>query len=612
IAHYHFCKHDRQPGESVMTYVAALCRLTEHCEYGNILDDMLRDWLVCGITNDRTQRRLFAEGANMDFQKAFDTAVSMETAAKNAEELKSEGQPAVSPLHVLQSEGWASQYGGMHVPHTCWFKQEVCHSCKKKGHTQRMCQAEKWKKPFKSQMPAKSAYHMDDFEKEEDGGHTNKTEDHEHMALLRASQPKEKPYLCTPQVEGIDLTMETDTGASVSVVGKTYKRLGRPKLKATKTVLRTYTGEPKVLGEAQVGGELSRTSRYGTTLYCFGDGPSLLGRNWLNKIFWKEIKHVTTALTKSSEIAGQFPTVFQEGMGTLRGIKAKIYVDSQVPSKFFKARVVPFLKKEVQSELERLQEEGIISPVQFSDWVAPIVPVRKPNEEIRRWGDYKLTVNQAARLPRNGMFAVLSRSKTFTKLDLPQAYTQIELDKESRKFVTVNTKGLFQYNRLPYGVASAPAIFQCVMDSLLQGIPKVVVHLDGILITGDSEEEHAKNLQEVLKRLASAGLRLKREKCKSGVSSVVYLGHKTNATGLHPIPEKVRAIVEAPNPKNVSKLKSFLGMLHYYAKFMPNLSTVMAPLCQLLAKNTKWKRGRDQQQIYEESKRLLVHYDPEK
>uniref|UniRef100_H2ZYX7 Peptidase A2 domain-containing protein n=1 Tax=Latimeria chalumnae TaxID=7897 RepID=H2ZYX7_LATCH len=317
IACCHFYKHDHQPGESVMTYVTALHQLTEHCEYGNILDDMLRDWMVCGIADDRTQRRLFEEGTNIDFQKAFDIAVSMETAAKNAENLKAS------------------------------LPSPPCMFCSQK------------------------AYHVDNFEKEEDGGDTSGTE---IMSIL-SCYPKEKPYLCTLQVEGIDLIMEIDTGASISVVGETtYKRMSRPKFKATKTVLRTYTDEPiKVLGEAQVRVSYQGQAVMAPLYIVSGDGPSLL-----------EIKHVITTLTKSSEIAGQFASVFQEEMGTLRGIKAKIYVDSQVPPMFFKARVMPFaLKMRVEGEPERLQEEGVISPVQFSDWAAPIVPVRKPNGDIR-------------------------------------------------------------------------------------------------------------------------------------------------------------------------------------------------------------------------------------
>jgi len=101
--------------------------------------------------------------------------------------------------------------------------------------------------------------------------------------------------------------------------------------------------------------------------------------------------------------------------------------------------------------------------------------------------------------------------KTFSKLDMSQAYQHIPLDKNSRKYVVINThRGLFQYNRLPFGVSSAPGIFQRVMESLLSGVPNVVVYLDDILVTGPTEEEHLAALEEVLRRLQAAGLRLKR------------------------------------------------------------------------------------------------------
>ena len=163
-----------------------------------------------------------------------------------------------------------------------------------------------------------------------------------------------------------------------------------------------------------------------------------------------------------------------------------------------------------------MTKEGIVEPVQFADWAAPIVPVLKSDKEsLRLCGDYKLTVNQAAKLdqypiPRvEDLFSALSGGKSFSKLDMSQAYQQIELDEESKQFVVVNThKGLFRYNRLPFGVSSAPAIFQRVMESLLQGLSGVVVYLDDILVTGRTEEEHLSRLEEVLTRLEQAGLRL--------------------------------------------------------------------------------------------------------
>ena len=131
----------------------------------------------------------------------------------------------------------------------------------------------------------------------------------------------------------------------------------------------------------------------------------------------------------------------------------------------------------MEEELERLLALEVIQPVQFSDWAAPIVAVMKPDGRIRICGDYKVTVNQAAKLekypiPRiDELFASFASGKVFTTLDLSHAYLQVPLDEESRHYVTINThKGLFQYTRLPFGVASAPSIFQHIMENLLQGI----------------------------------------------------------------------------------------------------------------------------------------------
>ena len=116
------------------------------------------------------------------------------------------------------------------------------------------------------------------------------------------------------------------------------------------------------------------------------------------------------------------------------------------------------------------------------------------------------------------------------------------------------------------------------MDNLLAGIPGVVVYLDDIRITGPSEKEHLQSLEEVLKRLEQSGLRARKSKCSFMAQSVSYLGHKIDAEGLHPLSDKLQAVKEAPTPRNVSELKSYLGLLTYYGKFLPNLATQLHPL----------------------------------
>ena len=112
------------------------------------------------------------------------------------------------------------------------------------------------------------------------------------------------------------------------------------------------------------------------------------------------------------------------------------------------------------------------------------------------------------------LLATLGGGEKFTKLDMSQAYQQLQLDHESKRYTTINThKGLFQYNRLPYGISSAPGIFQRNMENLLQNIPYVIVRVDDILVSGANDGDHLNNLKEVFKRLVKAGLRLKKGKC---------------------------------------------------------------------------------------------------
>ena len=248
-------------------------------------------------------------------------------------------------------------------------------------------------------------------------------------------------------------------------------------------------------------------------IYTKGEGPTLLGRNWLSQI-WSKIHYTTSP--GLHELLAKYPEVFQEGLGSLKGYEAKISVDPNATPCFFKARSVPYaMREKVEAELDRLVVEGTLVPVEYSDWATPIVAVVKSDlKSVRICGDFKVTVNPVSQLHRypipkiEDIFATLEGGKTFTKLDLSQAYRQLKLDAESQEYLVINThKGLFHYTRLPFGISSAPGIFQKAMETLLQGISHVTVYIDDILITGENDVDHLQTLETVLERLAKAGLR---------------------------------------------------------------------------------------------------------
>ena len=195
-------------------------------------------------------------------------------------------------------------------------------------------------------------------------------------------------------------------------------------------------------------------------------------------------------------------------------------------------------------------------------------------------------------------------SKVFSKLDLLHAYAQLSVDQVSQDYLTINThKGLYSYTMLPYGVKSAPKIFQAKMDQLLQGLEKVVCMQD-ILTDGSDAEENLFILKEVMDRLHQYNVHLKLSKCaflQTG-KKVVFLGLRITVKGLFLVEEKIEAVRRAPVPSNVCKLRPFLGMVQYYHPFLPGLATTLVPLHQLLQKEVPWNWTIECQQAYETCK----------
>ena len=270
-----------------------------------------------------------------------------------------------------------------------------------------------------------------------------------------------------------------------------------------------------------------------------------------------------------------------------------------------------------------MEGEGILERVAYSQWAAPIVSVPKPEGAIRICGDYKVTINPQLEvdqypLPKpDAIFSTLSEGKWFSKIDLTHAYQQLKLSPTSRELVTINThRGLYQYTRLPFGVASAPAIFQKVMDTVLQGLPKVICYLDDIFISASTPEEHLDNVKQVLQRLEQYGIRARKTKCAFMCAAVEYLGHRVDSKGLHTLESKVTAVMDAPRPRDVQELRYFLGLVHYYGKFLQNLSTLLHPLNQLLKQGSKWHWSKECDKAFTKAKHCLVtapvlaHYNP--
>ena len=279
----------------------------------------------------------------------------------------------------------------------------------------------------------------------------------------------------------------------------------------------------------------------------------------------------------------------------------------------------------MEDQLEAEIEAGILEPVRTSEWACQIVPiVKQDGKSIRICGNFKQTANRAIKVDKHpvpkvkDMFAKLSGGKVFAKLDLSRAYQQLKVAEEHRSLLTINThRGLFRYRRLAFGVSSAVGIFQREMERLLAGIPGIFIYLDDILLSGRSDDELLVRLEQVLQVFQEAGLKVKPEKCVFLTKKVEYLGYVLDSAGAHATEAKVRAITDSPVPKNVTELKSFLGIFNYYSRFIPKRAQTLSPLYDLLKKNQPWSWEECHRAAFDECKnllvsnQLLVHFDPD-
>ena len=541
---YKFNTHIRNAKGTVADYVAALREIAQHCEYKDSLQDLLRDRLVCGVNHEGITNRLLAE-KKLTYDKAMELAQAIESAERDTKQLKAAQATSTPPVHYSstkrpdhkqkkgkeQSKSTKPQgspivcyrCGGAHLATACRFISTVCHACKKRGHLARVCRS---RPNLGRQAISKNAHHL--VETEEELEFASDDEDAYHMFAVRSKSCK--PIIRTITINGVPTPMELDTSAAYSVITQiTYQRIAQQKgvsdLEPSDLKLRSYSGQLiKVLGQLPVVVTHGEKQYELYVLVVDGEGPDLLGRDWMDvlKITFS-VGEVHTVKQESSlqEILAKHSSLFTAELGCLKGMEVKLNVNPNATPRFFKARTVPLaLKEKVEKELDKLQSMEIISPVQFSTWAAPIVPVLKQSGEVRICGDYKITINQACTadsypLPKvDDLLANLAGGQFFSKLDLSQAYLQLPLDERSKEFVTVNThRGLYRYNRLPFGVSSAPSIFQRTIENLLQGIKGVSVYIDDILISGSTLHEHLKILDTVLEKLQTSGLKLNKTKC---------------------------------------------------------------------------------------------------
>ncbi|XP_041784951.1 uncharacterized protein K02A2.6-like [Anopheles merus] len=469
----------------------------------------------------------------------------------------------------------------MHFVRNCPFSEHQCKQCNRIGHKEGYCGCYSKRqtvpgggeKKTSNQSPSNQPSNQQTNQPANRQNNPRKVNARgvyivNHIVNHIANRSSNRKYVPT-LINGVATRLQLDTASDITVISKqTWNNLGNPSIIKPTIQAINVSGKPlHLMGEFQCDVSINGKTARGRCFVTTTANLNLLGIDWIDLF--------------------------------------KLCFLSKRPVPF---NTIPL----VDAELTRLQSLGILEPVDFSEWAAPILAVRKPNGRVRICADYSTGLNEALEpnhypLPTpEEIFAQLNGSTVFSIVDLSDAYLQLEVDDDSKKLLTINThRGLFRFNRLAPGVKSAPGVFQRVVDGMIADIPGVRSFIDDVIVFGKDISSHATSLNLLFQWLKEYGFHVKAEKCHSFQSQLGYLGHIVDKQGIRPDPEKVKAIAALPSPTNVSELRSYLGAVNFYGRFVRNIHELRHPMDQLLKKDVKWQWTPACQQAFDQFKRTL-------
>lgn len=302
-------------------------------------------------------------------------------------------------------------------------------------------------------------------------------------------------------------------------------------------------------------------------------------------------------------------------IGLTNKAQIKIKLNNEHPFSYRPYRLSSAQQVKVNEQISDLLNEGIISPSN-SEYSSPIIIVKKKTGEDRICIDYRKlnsnTIKDRFPIPNiEDCLQKLGNMEYFTVLDLASGYYQIPVSDCSKKYTSfVTPNGQFEFNRMPFGLANAPAEFQRMINRLCQELGgRIIGYLDDIIIPSKTVAEGISLFREVLDKLLEYGLTLKITKCKIMASTVNYLGHEISKFGIRPGNDKISCVKNFPTPSSVHEVRQFIGLASYFRKFISNFSIIAAPLTNLTRKDFKFCWNDEQENAFQILKQKLCQRD---
>lgn len=610
-------QQENQPFDSFLTELRKAVKTTGYKDQ----DDMIRDRIVMGIWEHSTQERLLREG-KLTLNKAIDLCRATEVSKSQAKVLQNE-----SHINSLRKRGngqgtrdnenkkvLCKYCGYKHMKNIkCPAFGKTCANCQGKNHFAAVC---------RSKCKQKEKKKVHEVESKNDDAESGSDSQEFYVDSVKQVEGVTEKTVWTQKVvieDKVEVNFKLDTGAEVSVLPMQILRKHKlnERIKPTNISLVSYGSDNFQLKAL---GEVNLNCKIGNREVCLnfvvvdvkGQSPLLGLPACVNLRLIKRVASCSVVFKSLSDVINKFRLAF-DGLGSLPK-EHKISLKSDAVPYIQSPRRVPrALHDRLKLKLHQLESQGIIQQLDGpSEWLNPLVIVEKANGDLRLCLDPKYLNNAIQRehflIPTAEEIALkLCNKEYFTVLDMKDGYFQIKLDEESSNYTAFGTPfGRYKFLRLPFGIKSAPEVFQKRNYEIFGDLDGVGLYFDDLIITGKDEKEHDANLKTVLERALKYNVKFNSSKIQFKSKSVKFMGQIYSKKGVEPNKNYVKAILDLPSPKNKSELLRILGMAKYLGRFVPNMSKVSAPLRDLTRQEVSWDWNKSHDQSLTQLKHLLA------
>lgn len=593
--------------EKFEKFLVRLRNQASKCKFPNEEENLI-DQIVEKCQSTELKKKILTIGDTVNLDTIVKEAIALETVTRQLQQFsEKEIRPeAINKININRKQGQKYHQAEVkacyrcgstkHFASNCPEINSICNKCGFKGHIRQHCRTRANKRrsserPITKQESKRSRYSKPKQENEDDRVDYVFHVDHD--------------YDLVGYIAGIPVEMVVDSGSTCNILSdKTWQQLKTSKVKVfnqiknPKKVFMAYASKKPldILGcfDAEIKINVTTTS---ATFYVIKNGTkNLLGRKTAKSL---------GVLRIGTNVNVNYVSTFPK----FKNVLINIPIDENVRPVVQPYRRIPIpLESKVNDKIKELVDSDIVEPVDIpSKWISPIVPVLKPNGDIRICIDMrqanKAILRENHPLPTMDQLSThFRKAKLFSRLDIKNAFHQIEISENSRHITTfISSKGLFRYKRLMFGISCAPEIFQKILERILAPCDGTVNFIDDIVIYGENEIEHNKRLKNALKTLHENDVLLNESKCIYNISVIQFLGHELSPNGMKPLDKYISVIKKFRTPNTIDELQSFLGLVNYIGKWIVNLATVTEPLRELLRlklkKNEKigkyWQRNQN-------------------